>query len=444
MLGDERALVSLPSGGSYASFILLPILTLATSQRLLITGAPGRGKTSVALLIGLLAGHSSEEMRRAIQRGHPQLTIGDLLGSPLPSQLMRAEAGEPIHVEWKRWITMRVKIIDEYNRIPTKTQSALLSLMAEGYAEMYEQTVSTGRTAWFLTANDDLGGGTFPVIEALKDRIDAVVRTTPYSARHLEALLERVTEAKSPEDYIPRDLLFSPEELDDLDAEVRGVEVPADVLELLGFFACQLDFCSRASDRLESKNKDVLHLANRRVAHVCTEECPLDKLTNLCSQSENGVSARAYQSILRYAKALAYFRGELAVSAEDLRQILPFVLQERLQPNPHSPFFQHPENERCLIDRVAWIRDLFDRAVLQLGAYSPLRDRVKALQAEHRNGLDGLAASGLKQRLNKVRQTIELLLNSGELSAPVHEDLILLKSIHATYQDRLAALTRRA
>ena len=74
---------------------------------------------------------------------------------------------------------MRVKIIDEYNRIPTKTQSALLSLMAEGYAETFEQVIHAGKSAWFLTANDDLGGGTFPVIEALKDRIDIVVRSTP-------------------------------------------------------------------------------------------------------------------------------------------------------------------------------------------------------------------------------------------------------------------------
>ena len=48
------------------------------------------------------------------------------------------------YVRWRRWVTARVKIIDEYNRIPTETQSALLSLMAEGYAEQYEHTVHAG------------------------------------------------------------------------------------------------------------------------------------------------------------------------------------------------------------------------------------------------------------------------------------------------------------
>ena len=96
----------------------------------------------MATLMALLAGIPLDEVRRAVQHGHPQLTIADLLGSPLPSDLIRAEHGarHPRRLA-RAGSRVRVKIIDEYNRIPTKTQSALLSLMAEGYAEMYEQVV---------------------------------------------------------------------------------------------------------------------------------------------------------------------------------------------------------------------------------------------------------------------------------------------------------------
>ena len=54
-----------------------------------------------------------------------------------------------VKISWRRWIGQRVKIIDEYNRIPTKTQSALLSLMAEGYAEMFDQYVHAGKSSWY-------------------------------------------------------------------------------------------------------------------------------------------------------------------------------------------------------------------------------------------------------------------------------------------------------
>ena len=127
--------------------------------------------------------------------------------------------------------------------------------------------------------------------------------------------------------------------------------VPAEVLDVLGFFLGQLDFCRRASDRLEFRNKDTLHLAGRRVGHVCTEDCPLDKQENLCTQTENGVSARALQS----AAALRQGAGLLPRRAPRCRprtsaRVLPWVLHDKLQPNPQSAFFQKAENQ-VLLDR---------------------------------------------------------------------------------------------
>jgi len=183
--GDE---IGLHDAMSYSSFVLIPMLTLFTCRRALLVGGPGRGKTTSAVLMALLSGMGRDDVHRSIQRGHPQLTISDLLGSPLPSDLMKAEDLSAVKIGWRKWISQRVKIIDEYNRIPTKTQSALLSLLAEGYAEMFDQYVYAGRSSWFLTANDDAGGGTFQVIEALKDRIDVVVRAVPFNSGFLDAL----------------------------------------------------------------------------------------------------------------------------------------------------------------------------------------------------------------------------------------------------------------
>jgi MoxR-like ATPase len=43
---------------------------------------------------------------------------------------------EDVRISWRAWLGMRVKIVDEYNRIPTRTQSALLTVMADNYAEV--------------------------------------------------------------------------------------------------------------------------------------------------------------------------------------------------------------------------------------------------------------------------------------------------------------------
>jgi len=443
VLGKGEQKIELPRETAYASFLLLPLLNLVTCRRLVFVGAPGRGKTTVATLMALLAGSELEDVKQLVQHGHPQMTIADLLGSPLPSELIRAEQTRDIRVSWRHWITQRVKIIDEYNRIPTKTQSALLSLMAEGYAEMYEQVVHCGPSAWFLTANDDLGGGTFPVIEALKDRIDIVVRCTPFHSRYLEALADRVNTGSGPEEYVPADLVFTAEELDEAGREVRAVEVPADVRDVLGFLLSQLDFCRRASNRLEYQNKDTLHLAGRKVGHVCAEDCPLDKHENLCSQTENGVSARAYQTLLHFAKALAYFRGHAVVEAEDVRQLLPWVLHDKLQANLQSAFFQKAENQVLMTDRVSWIRQLYDRAATQHAAYVPVRLPVLQLRREQDAGVEGLTTGELRQQLAKVQQILDDTLKKTELNGAVYEDLVLLKDIYVRYQAELRSRERQ-
>ncbi len=424
----------------YVSFALLPLLTLLTSQRLLLVGSPGRGKTTMATLMALLSGATLDEVRHAVQHGHPQMTHSDLLGSPLPGDLVRAEKSSDIRVLWRNWISLRVKIIDEYNRIPTKTQSGLLSLMAEGYAEMYEQTIHAGPSAWFLTANDDSGGGTFPVITALKDRIDAVVRTTPFNTEYLEDLARRLTDATTPEQLIPADVVFTAEQLDRAAGEIRAVEVPPGVLDALGFLLGQLDFCRRASDRLEYMNKDTLMLAGRRVGVVCTEDCPLDKLQNICAQTENGVSARAYQSLLRYAKALAWFRGQSAVSAEDIRLMLPWVLHDKLRPNPMSAFFQRPEHQVHLLDQLSWIRQLHDHATAVRAAFEPVHQGTRELCEEVEADLPMMNPAALRHSLAQLRRRMEELLKHHELNAPVHHDLLTLKQLVTSAQNRLHSL----
>jgi MoxR-like ATPase len=439
----ERATIRTPAGDelhlhdamSYSSFVLIPMLTLFTCRRALLIGGPGRGKTTSAILMALLAGMSREEVHRSIQRGHPQLTIADLLGSPLPSDLMKAEDLSAVKIGWRRWIGQRVKIIDEYNRIPTKTQSALLSLLAEGYAEMFDQYVYAGRSSWFLTANDDAGGGTFQVIEALKDRIDVVVRAVPFNTGFLDVLLRRLEADRSPEDLLPSEIVFSPAELEAIHAAILAVAVPQEVLDRIAYFLGQLDFCRMASPVFEFKNKDTLKLSGASVASVCTEQCPLDKKTHICTQTENGVSVRTYLTALHYAKALAYFRGRAQVDMEDVRQIVPWVLHEKLVPNARSAFFEGQGQRGLLNDRVAWLRNMLDMAMESYPRHEPLRRRVRKERDVLDAGLTGIDLRTVEKRIGALTALMKETATKVELSGAVYEDLIHLKSMVSRYQN---------
>lgn len=433
----------LPRGPAWSSYVLFPLLTFATGSRALLVGGPGKGKTATALLMGLLAGYTEAEVKRAVQHGHPQLTVADLLGNPMPGDLMAAKSMDDIAIAWRRWITMRVKIIDEYNRIPTRTQSALLSLLAEGYAEMLGQTVEAGAGAWFLTANDDAGGGTFQVIEALKDRIDVTIRAMTFNSRFLPKLLARLETGQNPADLVPADIVFAPEEMDRMRHHIRAVPIEAAALRRLEFFVGGLDFCQRASADFEAKSKDTLKLAGIPLHTLCNEDCPLDKHQHVCAQTSEGLSVRSYLTVMSFAKALAFFRGAEAVTAEDIRQVLPFVLHEKLTANRRGDFFTDDRHRVYLHDKVAWIRQMWDLAMAQYDrADRDRNDPGRALLAELEAGLEGVGRAEVEARLGRVEKAIAALCAGGELSAPVFEDLVRLKYVFLRYQNYQRWLVR--
>ncbi|MEO6875920.1 MAG: AAA family ATPase [Opitutaceae bacterium] len=438
VIGDSKGLLTLPSAQSYSSYVLLPLLTFATRRKCLFIGGPGRGKTASAILMGVIAGYPVREVRRAMQHGQPQMTIADLLGNPLPADLVQAQKMEDIRISWRSWLSMRVKIIDEYNRIPTRTQSALLTVMGDNYAEVLNHIFECPESAWFLTANDDRGGGTYQVIEALRDRIDVVVQALAFNPRFLRDLLMRIEENIRPEDVVPPQIVFTEAEVDRLQEEIRAITVPTEVRRRLEFFISQFELCESAGAQFEYKTKDTARLAGVDPGTLSAQDTGRDRLKDLGCQTTNGLSVRAMMTLLVYAKAMSYFRGNQAIELEDLRQVLPFVLHDKLTPDIEAPFFDAAGNSAYRTDRIGWQRRLFDLACAEYDRLDLDRDDpVATLELEFDRGLDGLTESETRTRLAKIERLIGEWAKGRKLYGHLYDDLLKLKYLHQRYTNYL-------
>lgn len=437
-VGDSRRTLSLPSAQSYSSFILLPLLTFATRKKCLFVGGPGRGKTASAILMGVIAGYPVREVRRAMQHGHPQMTIADLLGNPLPADLVSAQSMDSIRIAWRSWLGMRVKIVDEYNRIPTRTQSALLTVMGDNYAEVLNHIFECPESAWYLTANDDQGGGTYQVIEALRDRIDVIVQAFAFNPRFLDQLLLRIEENVRPEELVPPEIVFTEKEVDRAGEEIRAILVPDEVRRRLEFFCSQFELLETAGVQFEYMTKDTARLSGLDWAQIVAADNGRDRLKDLGCQTRNGVSVRNLMTLLVYGKALAYFRGNQSVELDDLRQVLPFVLHDKLQPDLEAPFFNAPGNAGYRTDRLSWLRRLFDLSCEEFNRLDLDRtDPVGKLAKEFARGLDGVTERETRTRLVAIERLVGELTKGKKLYGPLHDDLQNLKYLHQRYTNYL-------
>ena len=443
-VGDAKSRLTLPSAQSYSSFALVPLLTFALRRKCLFIGGPGRGKTASAILMGVLAGYSLRDVRRAMQHGHPQMTIADLLGNPLPADLVSAQKIEDIRIAWRKWLSMRVKIVDEYNRIPTRTQSALLTVMGDNYAEILDHIYECPEAAWFLTANDESGGGTYQVIEALRDRIDVIVQALSFNSRFLNALLVRVEENRRPEEAVPREIIFSSAEIDRMCEAIRAVQLPAPIRRRIEFFTSQFELCDAAADQFEYKTKDTARLSGIEWTAVTAQDTGRDRLKDLGCQTRNGLSVRNLMTLLHYAKALSFFRGNGTVELADVRQILPFVLHDKLVQDSDAPFFEAAGNAPFRTDQVGWLRKLFDLACAEYDQLDLDRtDIVAELDAQLDAGLEGVGESETRKRLLRIERAIGDLTKGRKLYGHLYDDLLKLKYLHQRYTNYLRWLESR-
>ncbi|MFN0006494.1 MAG: AAA family ATPase [Planctomycetota bacterium] len=265
------------------------LLGLIARGHVLLEGAPGLGKTTLARS---LAGSLDLVFGRI--QCTPDLMPADVLGTRILEEDPR---GARRFTFQKGPVFCNVLLVDEINRATPRTQSGLLEAMQEHQVTVFGETKPLDEPFFVIATQNPIEmEGTYPLPEAQLDRFLLKIQLTAPGPRELEVILRETTrpEPSSNGAVLTRDRLMR------LQTLVR--EVPA--------------------------SSDVTALVARLVVATHPEQpAAPDSVRRFVRW---GASPRGGQALLLAAKARALVRGRLFVAEEDLGALAVPALRHRL------------------------------------------------------------------------------------------------------------------
>ncbi len=279
------------------------LMAVLTQGHALLEGVPGIAKTLIVKSVGRLLGLNFQRVQ-----GTPDLMPADILGTTilkLGSDTFTFHAG-PVFTD--------LLLVDEINRVPPRTQAALLECMEE--RQVTSDGVARQLPQWFTvfaTQNPIDFEGTYPLPEAQLDRFLLKIKVRYPGADEERQMLERHhgTSVNLLDDAKIQPL--AAELLQSARDEIRAIRVEAD---LYGY---------------------ILDLVRR------TREWPMLAL---------GASPRAAICLLRVAQAFAAFEDRDYVIPDDVKRAVLPVLRHRILLKPEAEL-EGFDADRVLNDVVA-------------------------------------------------------------------------------------------
>jgi MoxR-like ATPase len=270
--------------GQHDSIDLL-IAGILADGHMLIEGVPGVAKTLTAKLIA-----KSIDADYSRIQFTPDLMPSDILGTSVFNP-------KTTSFEFKRGpIFGNIILIDEINRAPAKTQSALFEVMEERQVTIDGQTYKMEEPFTVLaTQNPVEHEGTYRLPEAQLDRFIFKIEIK------YPSLDEEITILTQQHQQKPND------QLKDIKPVLSGKEVVALRRQVLGLHVEDKLLIYVAKIMHESRNNKSLFL---------------------------GGSPRASLALINAAKALAAIKGRDFVTPEDIVQAAPPVLRHRIMLTP--------------------------------------------------------------------------------------------------------------
>lgn len=276
--------------------ISLIITALLADGHVLIEGVPGVAKTLTAKLVAksVDAGFSRIQFT-------PDLMPSDVLGTPVFNP---KEAG----FEFKKGpVFSNIILVDEINRAPAKTQSALLEIMEERQATVDGKTYLMASPFMVLaTQNPVEQEGTYRLPEAQLDRFLFKI-TVPYPSEEEEMTI--LTQFHNMGNTQALDMIkpaLSAQQVVELRQTIRNLVIEEKLLQFIARLVHQ------------TRNHKSIYL---------------------------GASPRASLSVMNAAKATAAVNGRDFVTPEDILQVVPPVLRHRIILSPDKEMEGVTEDE---------------------------------------------------------------------------------------------------
>ena len=287
-------------GADDASFFL--ITALLTNGHVLIQGAPGIGKTTLAKT---LADSVDGEFSRI--QFTPDLLPSDILGCSIYNQ--RSDTFEFVEGP----IFSNIVLADEINRTGPRIQSALLEAMNEHQVSIDGESHQLPAPFMVIaTQNNRYSSGTFPLPEPQLDRFLLSIEMRlpdPDTQRAILDLHAQQAAAGSANGGPSVDPIFSAEDVTQLQHEVKKVRI----LEKVQSYIVGISEAARSS-----------------------------------GDNWDGLSMRATLDLMRASQAAAFLDGRDTVYPDDVKRVTPAVLGHRL----HSKSATNLASSRSAVSEV--------------------------------------------------------------------------------------------
>ena len=259
------------------------LIAMLSEGHILIEGAPGTAKTTIAKTVASITGCGFKRIQGAID-----VQPADMIGVRVFDQEKRE------FVLRQGPIFTNFLLVDEINRINPKSQSAFIEAMSERQATIDGITIGVPSPFFVMaTQNPFEFEGTFPLIEAQRDRFMMSIRSSHLGPEDELGLIRRAHSGFLEWDLFSANLspLLSPEVIEDYIDIVQVVTVEEPVLQYI---------------------RDLV---------VATRSHPDISL---------GSSSRASLALVKGGKALAALSGRTYVIPDDIKKIVPSVLTHRV------------------------------------------------------------------------------------------------------------------